>query len=110
VGLEEARLKDYNDQDGVQFVNEGRDASCRDKDLHYISSEDEAEVEDNAEDTRFTVDGITFDRANGNWVINGQEYRQFMDNGYASEAEAEEEDNLGIPPVNITRFTRRQRS
>jgi hypothetical protein len=71
VGLEEARLKDYNDQDGIQFVNEGRDAGCRDEDLIYIGSDDEAEVEDNMGSTRFTVDGTTFNRANGNWVING---------------------------------------
>jgi len=63
------------------------------------------EVKDNVEDTRFTIDSITFNRVNGNWVINGQEYRQFMDNRYVSEPKAEEEDNLGIPPVNITRFT-----
>jgi hypothetical protein len=106
VGLEEARLKDYNDQDGIQFVNEGRDASCRDEDLIYIGSDDEAEVENNAGGTGFTVDGTTFDRANGNWVINGQEYRQYMKDGYASEPEAEEEDDLEIPPVNIRRFTR----
>jgi hypothetical protein len=106
VGLEEARLKDYNDQDGIQFVNEGRDASCRDEDLIYIGSDDEAEVENNAGGTGFTIDGTTFDRANGNWVINGQEYRQYMEDGYASEPEAEEEDDLEIPPVNIRRFTR----
>jgi hypothetical protein len=29
-----------------------------------------------------------------------------MNNEYASEAKAEEEENLGIPPINITRFTR----
>ena len=115
VGLEEVRLKDYNDQDSVQFVNEGRDASYRDEDLYYISSEDEAELEDeaevenNTEDTRFTIDGITFDRANSNQVINSQEYRQFIDNGYVSEPEAEEEDNLEIPPINISRFTWPQR-
>jgi len=75
VGLEEARLKDYNNQDGIQFINEGRDASYRDEDLTYISSNNEAEVEDNTEDTRFTIDSITFNRVNSNWVINSQEYR-----------------------------------
>ena len=60
MGLEEVRLKDYNNQDSVQFINKGRDASHRDKDLYYISSKDEAEVEDNIEDTRFTIDSITF--------------------------------------------------
>jgi hypothetical protein len=29
-----------------------------------------------------------------------------MENGYASEPEAEKEDNLEIPPVNIRRFAR----
>jgi hypothetical protein len=66
VGLEEVRLKDYNNQDSIQFVNKERDASYRDKDLNYISSKDEAEVKDNIEDTRFTIDSITFNRANGN--------------------------------------------
>ena len=70
VGLEEARLKDYNNQDGIQFINEGRDASYRDEDLTYISSNNEAEVEDNTEDTRFTIDSITFNRVNSNQVIN----------------------------------------
>jgi hypothetical protein len=70
MGLEEARLKDYNNQDGIQFINKGRDTSYRDKDLNYISSKDKAEVENNTEDTRFTIDSITFNRANGNWVIN----------------------------------------
>jgi hypothetical protein len=32
-----------------------------------------------------------------------------MENRYASEPEAEEEDNLEIPPINISRFTRPQR-
>jgi hypothetical protein len=106
IGLEEARLKDYNNQDGIQFVNKGRDTSCRDEDLIYISSDDEAEVEDNMGSTRFTIDGTTFNRVNGNWVINSQEYRQYMENGYASEPEAEEENDLEIAPVNIRRFTR----
>jgi hypothetical protein len=66
VGLEEARLKDYNNQDGIQFVNKERDTSYRDKDLIYISSDNKAEVEDNAGGTGFTIDDITFDRANGN--------------------------------------------
>jgi hypothetical protein len=75
IGLEEARLKDYNNQDSIQFINKGRDTSYRDKDLIYIGSNNKAEVKDNIGSIRFTIDSITFNRVNSNWVINSQEYR-----------------------------------
>ena len=60
------------------------------------------EVKDNTGGTRFIINSITFNRANSNWVINGQEYRQFIEDRYMSESKAEEKDNLEIPPINIS--------
>ena len=59
------------------------------------------EVKDNTGGTRFIINSITFNRANSNWVINGQEYRQFIEDRYISEPEIEKENNLEIPLINI---------
>jgi hypothetical protein len=36
IGLIEARAKDYNNQDGMQFVNKGRNILASDRDFVYF--------------------------------------------------------------------------
>lgn len=61
VGLEEARLKDYNDQDGVHFTNEGRDTGLRDGDLDWGLSDDEDGNEE-MEELGFMVEDVHFQK------------------------------------------------
>jgi hypothetical protein len=107
IGLAEARAKDYNDQDGVQFMNEGRDVLDSDRDfVHFPDSDEENEDLEIANELR--IEGTSFRRVPGttNWLVDGIDVRQHMDNGHASEREDDSEEDLALPPPNIRRFIR----
>ena len=83
-------------------MNEGRDILASNRDFVYFPDSNE-ENEDLEIANELRIEGTSFWRVPGtiNWLVNGIDIRQHMDNGHVSEREDNSKEDLVLPPPNI---------